>query len=102
MGPASPPRPRGGFCVSGLAVGDLLTGLEHAGDELVATTLAGDLFVFGLGSSEIVAAPKFRTWVPGAIGAYNSILIADLDMDVGTPELYVAGSMGIWKWRIKP
>jgi hypothetical protein len=102
MDPASPPRPRGGFCVSGLAVGDLLTGLEHAGDELVATTLAGDLFVFGLGSSEIVAAPKFRTWVPGALGAYNSILIADLDLDVGTPELYVAGSMGIWKWRRKP
>jgi hypothetical protein len=96
------PAQRGGFCVSGLAVGDLLTGLEHPGDELVATTLAGDLFVFGLASSQIVATPKFRTWVPGALGAYNSIEIADIDADVGTPELYVAGSMGIWKWRRKP
>jgi hypothetical protein len=94
------PAQRGGFCVSGLAVGDLLTGFEHPGDELVATTLAGDLFVFALQSNQIVATPRFRAWVPGAVGAYNSILIADID-GAADPELYVAGSMGIWKWRRK-
>ncbi|MBK8979024.1 MAG: hypothetical protein IPM29_24270 [Planctomycetes bacterium] len=89
---------RGGFAVSGLAVGDVIHD-EFPGDELVATTMAGDLFVFALGTSGI-GPMLVHTWVPGSLGAYNAILIEDFDLD-GENELYVGGSQGIWKWRQK-
>ncbi|MBK8976318.1 MAG: hypothetical protein IPM29_10340 [Planctomycetes bacterium] len=88
---------RGGFGVCGLAVGDLIEDASCPGDELVVTTLAGDLYVFALDASSI-GAPLVHTWVPGSLGAYNAIIIEDLDQD-GHSELYVAGSQGIWKWK---
>ena len=92
--------PRGGFGVCGLAVGDVLPG--NPGDELVATTLEGDLYIFAApqsGGDLGTATPLFRTWVPGALGVCNSIVIQD-DGSGGPPELYVGGSQGIWKWRV--
>ncbi|MFO1051196.1 MAG: hypothetical protein U1F36_03140 [Planctomycetota bacterium] len=89
---------RGGFGLCGLALGDIVQDAQHPGAELVATTLEGDLFVFDIASGSINPAPLVRTWVPGALGAYNAILIEDLDWNPGN-ELYVAGSQGIWKWR---
>ena len=92
--------PRGGFGVCGLAVGDLLP--SNPGDELIATTLEGDLFIFAApqsGGDLSTATPLFRTWVPGALGVCNSIVIQD-DGSGGPPELYVGGSQGIWKWRV--
>lgn len=89
---------RGGFGVCGLAVGDVLA--SQAGDELVATTLEGDLFVFAIPSSGMLLPTNilFRTWVRGALGVNNSIVVHDFDND-GKKELYASGSQGIWKWR---
>ncbi len=42
-------------------------------------------------------ATVWRTHLPGAIGFYNSIVVDDLDGD-GRPELYVAGSLGLWRF----
>lgn len=41
--------------------------------------------------------PLWRTHVPGSVGWYNSILVEDLDGD-STPELYVGGSFGLWRF----
>jgi hypothetical protein len=86
----------GAFAVSGCAVGDIVDQLP--GDELVVTTLAGDLYVFQLGQDSIQAAPLERIHVPGGIGAFNAIVIEDMDLDL-RKELYLAGSHGIRKWR---
>jgi len=39
----------------------------------------------------------WRTYLPGSIGFYNSILVTDRDDD-NSNELYVAGSQGLWKF----
>jgi hypothetical protein len=91
-----PGSPAGsGFGVVGLAVANLLPESVHAGEELIATTLSGDLLIFEpmLTSS----TPIWRTNVTGSIGCYNSIIVDDLDGD-GLQELYLAGSQGIWRF----
>ncbi|MGE0145565.1 MAG: hypothetical protein AB7I19_17295 [Planctomycetota bacterium] len=93
--PASPSQ-RPGVLVSGFAIGDIVDSVP--GSELVVTTLAGDLFVFQLTSTSIVSPALVHTWVPGALGAFNGIVIEDTDYDFRA-ELFVAGSQGIWKWR---
>jgi hypothetical protein len=87
---------RGCLGVSGMALGDLLGGPE---EELVVTTMSGDLFVYSVGASSLSAAPAFRTWFGGAGGAYGSLFIGDLDPTATGSELYLAGSIGIRKWR---
>jgi hypothetical protein len=87
LDPSSATSGRGGFALSGLAVGDLLPGPDYSGSELVATTLEGDLFVFRISGGAI----------DPALGAYNSILIEDIDFSPGT-EIYVGSSQGIYKW----
>lgn len=89
---------RGGFAIAGLAVGDIIQDGTHPGAELVATTLAGDLYVLSIVSGTISSTPIVRAWVDAALGANNSILIEDMDMDLKN-ELYVASSQGIFKWR---
>jgi hypothetical protein len=83
-------NPRGGFGVVGLIVADLLPG--NQGDELIVTTLAGDILVMTDTMQEI-----WRTHVHGAVGCHNAIRVEDLDND-GRKELYVAGSLGLWRF----
>lgn len=83
--------PRGGFGVVGLLVDDLIS--SNPGDELVVTTIEGDLFVFSVNTG----APLYRTWVAGALGFYNSIVAADLNHN-GKKELYLAGSYGLYRF----
>jgi hypothetical protein len=90
------PSQRPGMLVSGMALGDILDTVP--GSELVVTTLAGDLYVFQLTASSIVTPAAVHTWVDGALGAFNSIVIEDTDWDFRR-ELFVAGSQGVWKWR---
>ncbi|MBK8978465.1 MAG: hypothetical protein IPM29_21410 [Planctomycetes bacterium] len=94
-----PSDPRGGYGVCGLAIGDVVA--SSPGDELVATTLEGDLYVYGLFPEldHLAAAPLLqRSWVRGTLGVNNAILIFDADGDARN-ELFIAGSQGIWKWR---
>ena len=98
--PGAPDHNRGGFGVCGLAVGDLIAGLGE--EELIVTTLDGDLFVYSVpraGGDLSQANPIHRSWVPGALGVCNSILIAEDGQGTGK-KLYVAGSQGIWKWGV--
>jgi hypothetical protein len=42
----------------------------------------------------------WRAHVPGSVGAYNSIVVADLEDDPeDNPELYVCGGFGIWRFH---
>lgn len=67
--------------------------------ELVVGSFDGHLFVFGLHSATgaILMPPIHQTQVEGSVGAYNSIVIADLNSD-SSNEPYVAGSLGLRKW----
>ncbi len=73
--------------VVGMVLGDLL---PASGDELVVSTLSGDVIVY----SADTMTELWRTHVHGAVGCYNSLRIEDLDDD-GHMELYVAGSSGL-------
>jgi len=61
--------------VAGLLIDDLLP--SNLGNELIVTTLSGDLFVYSLTGTLL-----FHTFVPGALGMYNSIIAKDLNGDV--------------------
>ncbi len=89
---------RGGFGVCGLAIGNVISG--SPGDELVATTLEGDVFVFTIPGSGMLGAQHLlhRSWARGALGVNSAMAILDADGD-SRNELYVAGSLGIWKWK---
>ena len=41
---------------------------------------------------------RFRTFVGGALGMYNSIVVKDLNAD-GQKEVYLAGSLGIFRFN---
>jgi hypothetical protein len=83
-------KPRGASAVVGMALGDLL---PTPGDELVVATLSGDLIFYTANTmSEL-----WRTHVPGAVGCYNSLQVANLDNDAFM-ELYVGGSGGLWRF----
>ncbi|MEO6595698.1 MAG: hypothetical protein ABIP94_13175, partial [Planctomycetota bacterium] len=91
-GVTTPPNAiRGGYGVIGLRVGNVLA--QAAGDEVVVTTLAGDVIVF----NEALTTELWHTHVPGSVGNYNAIRITDLNSD-GFNELYVAGSYGLWRF----
>lgn len=84
-------NPRGGFGVTGIHVSDFLS--QYAGDEVVVTTLAGDVIILSTTMQEL-----WRTHVHGAVGCYNSIVVADLDQDMKN-ELYLSGSLGLWRFE---
>jgi len=71
------------------------------GEELIACTLAGAIFIYPIGPVTGALGQPWRTYVPGAVGFYNSILVADLDGDLFN-ELYVAGSYGLWRFHREP
>lgn len=62
-------------------------------------TLAGDIIVMNADTLTEI----WRTHVPGGVGYFNSIKVANLNAGSGphqdqVPELYVAGSLGIWRF----
>ncbi len=60
---------------------------------MIVTTLAGDLLVM----SGDLQNTFFQTWVDGAVGCNNSIVVVDLDGD-NKKEIYLAGSRGVWRF----
>jgi hypothetical protein len=92
------------FGVCGLAVGDVDGGTTGGDvyDELVLTTVNGDLVVYDLVYDTINGKVKLGTLLhqsvhDGSLGLCNSILIADLTAPSGHNEVYIAGSSGIRK-----
>lgn len=71
----------------GMAYGD-------SQDEVVVGTLAGELIVLDDSLNHVL----WRATLPGSVGNYNSIFVADLDGEPGN-EIYVSGSFGIWRFR---
>ena len=88
-------NPRGASAVVGLLVGDVVQEppLTPAEDELVVATLSGDIIVY----KATTMTEIMRTWVPGGVGCYNGLRLANLGGGGGN-ELYVAGSCGLWRF----
>lgn len=85
---------RGGYGVVGLCVANLIKEPNDPQvDELIVTTLAGDVFVLNADT----LTELWHANVPGGVGFHNAIRVADLDGDA-FQELYVAGSFGIWRF----
>ncbi|MEZ5965126.1 MAG: hypothetical protein R3F56_14930 [Planctomycetota bacterium] len=61
----------------------------------MVTTLNGELVVFRQTNGVMNPAPLFRTVVNGSLGAFNSIVVEDLDPNRPGKEVYIAGSSGI-------
>jgi hypothetical protein len=82
------------YGVCGIGVGEIPTG---GGDKIVVGSLDSHLLVYERQADGNFGSLLCQAQVEGAVGAYNSIVIADLDGTAGN-ELYVAGSLGLRKW----
>lgn len=83
-----------GYGACGLAILDLPTN-PITQKAIVVTTTNGELTVFTHSNGIINQTPLFRAIVEGSIGAFGSIVLANLDPADSKPELYLAGSSGI-------
>ena len=92
-----------GYGACGIAVADLDFPADGV-PEILVTTLNGEFVVFGQSNGVLSTPPRFRTIVEGQLGAFNSIVVADLDGQIhipGTkPEVYIASSTGIRKFFV--
>ncbi len=68
---------------------------------ILVTTLNGELVVFAQTNGVVDPNPVFRRVVEGSIGAYNSIVLANLDPVDPKPELYLGGSSGIRRFDLQ-
>lgn len=85
----------------GLAVLDLPTN-PPISKAIVVTTMNGELAVFTQSNGVINQTPMFRTIVEGSLGAFNSIVLANLVPAAPKPQLYIAGSSGIRRFDFQP
>jgi hypothetical protein len=77
---------RGAGPVGGLLLADMIS--TNPGQELIAACMTGDLIVLHPTTLAVLG----RTHVGGAVGHYNSMVVADL----GDGEaIYIAGSLGL-------
>jgi hypothetical protein len=88
-----------GYGACGIAVLDL-PGTPAITKGILVTTLNGELVVFAQTNGAIDSNPVFRKVVEGSIGAYNSIVLANLDPTHSKPELYLGGSSGIRRFDL--
>ena len=82
-----------GYGACGIAIADV----PAHGKLVFVTTLNGELAVFRpLAGGGLDPNPVFRTVVEGSLGAFGSIVVANLAPDPNDmPEVYIAGSSGI-------
>ena len=93
-----------GFGACGTAIADLNeTGVTNPTPEILVTTLNGEFVVFAQSSGVLTQTALYCTVVEGQLGAFNSIVVADLDNDFfGTkPEVYIASSLGLRKFYVQ-
>ena len=91
----APNRPKV-FGVCGIVVGEIVPG--NAGEEIVVGALDGHLLVYERLANGDFGALLYNHQVAGAVGMHNGFVIKDLDPTAPGNELYVAGSLGLWKW----
>ncbi len=90
-----------GFAACGIAVADLNeTGQPNPTPEVLVTTLNGEFVVFGqAGGATLNPTPLYRAVLDGQLGAFNSIVVRDLDnTNLSKPEVYIASSIGVRKF----
>ncbi|MBK8097501.1 MAG: hypothetical protein IPK26_10355 [Planctomycetes bacterium] len=85
------------YGVSGICAGDAIR--DNNTEELVVTTMDGQLFVFARDKQGHVGSLLFQERLEGGVGPFNSILVADLDPAAPGNEIYVAGCLGLRKFR---
>jgi hypothetical protein len=67
------------------------------------STLNGEFVVFGQTNGMINPTPLFQTIVEGQLGAFNSIVVGDLDTRINSTdkkEVYIASSTGVRKFYV--
>ena len=78
---------------------------ESEDDELyiAVATVSGELVLFPWNrSSSQFGPPRWREIVDGSIGAFHSMVVADLVTSNGSkPEIYLAGEMGIRRFDVQ-
>ena len=78
--------------------------MASAGPEIIVTTLNGELVVFPQTNGVIGQTPLYRNVFDTSLGAFNSIVVGDLDpfinLPAGKPEIYIASSTGIRKFFV--
>ncbi|MBK8098542.1 MAG: hypothetical protein IPK26_15640 [Planctomycetes bacterium] len=85
------------YGVCGVAVGDVIR--NNGVKELVVTTMDGQLLVFTRNSQGHVGQLLLRERLEGSIAPYNSLVVGDLDPMSPGEEVYVAGSLGVRKFK---
>ncbi len=89
-----------GFGACGIAVADLSSPPDGV-PEILVTTAHGELVVFPWNpSTRRIGPPLYARILEGALGAFNSIQVADLFPPFGKPEVYIAGSYGIRRFDV--
>ncbi len=95
-----------GFGVAGIAIDDVIEGAGYDGNEVVVTTLNGELYIFktdgGGPGGPLVTRPVHASVHAGSLGACNSIVVADLDTSTPEKEIYIASSQGMYRFDIIP
>ena len=94
-----------GFGACGIAVADLdETGQPDPTPEILVTTLNGEFVVFGQSGGVIDRNWRFHTIVDGQLGAFNSIVVGNLDPQIGSvgarPEVYISSTTDIRKFYV--
>ena len=92
-----------GFGACGIAVKDLNeTGETNPKPEVLVTTLNGEFVVFAQTGGVLNPSPLFRDVLDGQLGAFNSIVVGDLDSErnQNRPEVYIATSTGVRKFYV--
>ncbi len=89
-----------GYGASGVAVADLD---QDGTAEILVTTMNGEFVVFGQ-TNGVLGPRVFQTIVEGQLGGFNSIVVGNLDSQIGsvgaTPEVYIASTTGIHKFYV--
>jgi hypothetical protein len=91
---------RGASAPMGMLLADLISKPnlpQYVGDELIVATASGDVIIYNISPGSGVVAERWRSTVPGGAGCYRGLLVADVDG--GEPELYVAASSGLWRFK---
>jgi hypothetical protein len=93
-----------GFGACGIAIADLNeTGVTNPTPVILVTTLNGEFVVFAQSSGVLTPTPLYRTVVEGQLGAFNSIVVSNLDIAHfgNKPEIYIASSLGVRKFYVQ-
>jgi len=66
---------------------------------LIVTTFYGDVFIYDVGTSGILPTPRQSLRLEGALGLQGSIVIDAPGPQPDDRDIYISGSLGLWRLR---